>query len=52
MLDRAGRLDYVTPLRGLVTANQQAFDSDVYGQALATYLHELGHLDPDPSTKR
>ena len=46
MLDRAGRLDYVAPWRGLATANQQTFDSDMYGQALATYLHEFGHLDP------
>ena len=46
MLDRAGRLDYVAPWRGLATANQQAFDSNIYGQALANYLHEFGHLDP------
>lgn len=44
MLDRDGRLDYVAPLRGLATANQQAFDSDMYGQALATYRSFVGKI--------
>ena len=46
MLDRDGRLDYVAPLRGLATANQQAFDSDTYGQALVTYRSFVGKTTP------
>jgi len=50
MLDRGGRLDYVAPLRGLTTANQQVFDSDMYGQALATYRSFVGKTTPSAPT--
>ena len=46
LLDRKGNLDYVAPLRGLAAANKQAFDSDIYSQALETYSSFVGKLTP------
>ena len=43
--DREGRLDYVAPLRAL-RINQPSFDSDMYGQALATYQSFVGRISP------
>lgn len=52
MLDRAGRLDYVAPWRGLATANQQAFDSDMYGHPGDLPPRAWPSRPVDPSTKR
>ena len=46
LLDHEGNLDYVAPLRSLMAANQQAFDSDMYSQALETYNSFVGKLSP------
>ena len=51
LLDREGNLDYVAPLRGLAAANQQAFDSDTYSQALETYNSFVGKLTPVVPTR-
>lgn len=51
LLDREGNLDYVAPLRGLATADQQKFDSDIYSQALETYNSFVGKLTPVVPTR-
>ena len=50
VLSPKGNLDYVAPLRGLA-ANQQAFDSDSYRQALETYDSFVGKLTPVVPTR-
>lgn len=44
-IDRAGRLNYLAPLRALAI-NQPSFDSDMYSQAVATYNSFVGKLSP------